>query len=195
MESALAWIGRIADTLISFFPTWTILNTTEGAVKFQTVRFRDLVRGKWDTTAKIVLLDPGLHVWWPVVSEIKSWVVARQPVDLPTQTFTTSDGRVIAVGGGLLFRIVDAEKLIADTWDPDKMIRIKSAGVFQDVCGRASYDELQMAKNDGRLVKELRRALRRRLRPFGVVVLDVSITDFAPARVYKLIQATSQDAA
>lgn len=194
MESALSWIGRIAQVIIDFFPTWIILNTTEGAVKFNTIMLRDVVRGQWKADAKITLLHPGLHIYWPTVTEVKSWVVARQPVDLPTQTFTTSDGKSISIGGGLVFRIVDAERLIADGWDPDKMIRIKAAGVIHDVCSRASWDELQMAKNDGKLVPALRKELRRKLKSLGVRVLDATLTDFAPGRVLKINQSISQDA-
>lgn len=182
MDSALAWVGQIAQWIGQFFPRWVILNTTEGAVKF--------VKG-----SRAVPLGPGIHWFWPATTEIKSWVVARQSVNLPAQTITTVDGKTIAVGGLIIFKIVDALELIAHVWNPDETIRDISAGVIHDVCSQSEWGELQMAKNDGTLKRELRREMRKKLRPFGVVVLGATLTDFAPCRVLKVIQSTSQDAA
>lgn len=180
MESALSWIGYVAEWVGRFFPRWIILNTTEGAAKF--------VRG-----SKVVMLGPGIHWYWPVTTEIKNWIVARQAIDLPTQTIVTIDGKVIAVGGMVLFRIVEARTLIADTWDPDRTIRLKAAGVVHNVCSRGSWADLQTAKNGGALNLELRRAMRKKLKPYGVRVLDATLTDFAPCRVLKVVQSVSQD--
>jgi regulator of protease activity HflC (stomatin/prohibitin superfamily) len=125
---------------------------------------------------------------------MKAWVVARQSVNLATQTITTRDGKVIAVGGLLIFRISDALKLMADTWNPDQTIRDLAAGALHEACSRSTWDELQAAKNNGVLNKQLRQAMRRRLTPFGVKVLQATLTDFAPCRVLKVLQAVSQDA-
>lgn len=181
MESALAWIGHLAEWLGRFFPRLMLLNTTEGAVKF--------VRG-----SRPVLLGPGLHFYWPLLTEVKAWVVARQSVNLTTQTVTTKDGKVIAVGGLLIFRIEDAMPLIAHTWNADQTIRDIAAGVVHSVCSQAEWGELQMAKNDGTLNKALKKEMRRQLSRFGVRIIAATLTDFAPCRVYKLIQSTSQDA-
>jgi regulator of protease activity HflC (stomatin/prohibitin superfamily) len=194
VDAALGWIGRIADSIFVLFPTWIVLNTTEGGVKFVTLRIRDLVRFKWETSVKVEVLGPGLHVYWPAATEVKSWVVARQSVNLPAQTVTTKDGKVIAVGGLLIFRIGDAETLIAHVWNPDQTIRDIAQGVVHEVCSQSDWGELQDAKNDGRLSHELRRTMRKRLRAFGVKVLGATLTDFAPCRVLKVIQSTSQDA-
>src|SRR4051812_9124743 len=114
---ALAWIGQIAEWVGRFVPRWMILNSTEGAVKFVTLRWRDLFRGRWDTSIKSAVLGPGLHGYWPAVTEIKGWTVARQVVNLPTQTTTTKDGKVIAIGAVMVFRIVDVMTIIARTFD------------------------------------------------------------------------------
>lgn len=182
MDSALAWVGQLIDWVGKLIPRWIILNTTEGAVKF--------VRG-----TDPVLLGPGIHWWWPAVTEMKPWVVARQSVNLAAQTITTKDGKVIAVGGLLIFRIQDALTLMTDTWDPDQTIRDLAAGALHEACSQATWEELQTAKNSGLLNKQLRAAMRRRLKPFGVKVLQATLTDFAPARVLKLITSTSVDIA
>jgi regulator of protease activity HflC (stomatin/prohibitin superfamily) len=180
MDSALAWIGQLANWFGQFVPRWIILNTTEGAVKF--------VGG-----SRAVLLGPGIHWFWPARTEIKSWVVARQSINLATLTVTTRDGKVIAVGGLLIFRISDAMKLIAETWNPDQTIRDIAASVVHEVCSRSTWDELQQAKNNGALGRDLRRMMRKRLDTFGVQVIGATLTDFAPCRVLKVLQSVSND--
>jgi regulator of protease activity HflC (stomatin/prohibitin superfamily) len=181
MDSALAWIGHLAEWFGRLLPRWIILNTTEGAVKF--------VGG-----SRPVPLGPGIHWYWPARTEIKSWVVARQSVNLPAQTITTKDGKVIAVGGVIIFRIEDALELIAHVYNPDETIRDLAAGVIHDVCSQSEWGELQMAIQSGALNRELRRGMRKKLTPFGVRVLASTLTDFAPCRVLKVLQSTSQDA-
>lgn len=178
MESALAWIGQTAEWFGRFVPRWIILNTTQGAVKF--------VGGSHP-----VVLGPGIHWYWPAMTEVKEWIIARQPVDLPTQTIVTADGKTVAVGGAILFRITDVLPLLADTWDPDKTIRVKAAIVVRDVCSAATWDELQSGKSD--LPRRLRKAMRKKLGPLGVRVLEATLTDFAPCRVLKVVQTVSQD--
>jgi regulator of protease activity HflC (stomatin/prohibitin superfamily) len=178
MDSALAWIGQVANWFGQFFPRWIILNTTQGAVKF--------VRG-----SRPVILGPGIHWYWPAVTEVKEWIIAMQPVDLPTQTIVTSDGKTVAVGGAVIFRIRDIGPLLTDVWDPDKTIRVMASTVIRDVCSEATWDELRAS--NGALQRELKRAMGRRLRRFGVVVITATINEFGPCRVLKVLQSTSQD--
>lgn len=193
MGEALAWVGQIAEWFGQFIPRWKILDSRSGAVKFQTLRVRDLLRARWDTSVKTTALGPGLHFYWPAVTEIRAWVVARQNLDLVSQTVTTSDGKVLVVGGIVEFRIIDALKLVGDAWNPDNTIRGRAAGVLHRVCSEGTWTELQGAKANGELALRLRQQLRRRLRPLGVQVIAVEFSDFAPTRVLRLVQTTAGD--
>jgi regulator of protease activity HflC (stomatin/prohibitin superfamily) len=180
-DGALAWIGQVVEWFGRFIPRWIILNTTEGAVAF--------VRG-----AHPVELGPGVHWYWPAWTEIKAWVVARQSINLTTQTITTKDDKVLAVGAVIVFRVTDALTLITKTFDPDVTIRAVAAGAIHAACSGVEWAELKMAKDDGSLDTMLRRELQRRLgRRFGIKVLDATLTDFAPCRVLKVIQTTASD--
>lgn len=181
MDSALAWIGQLVEFFGRFFPRWIILNTTEGAVAF--------VRGKYP-----IELGPGIHWYWPAWTEVKAWIVARQSINLTTQTITTKDDRTIAVGAVLVFRVQDALTLITKTFDPDITIRAVAAGAVHHVCSGSEWNLLKMAKEDGSLDTMLKRELQRRLgRRFGVKVLDATLTDFALCRVLRLVQTTASD--
>lgn len=193
MNGALEWIGKIAEWLGRFIPAWILMDSTQGAVKFQTVRVRDLCAGRWTMGARSIALGPGLHFYWPAVSQIKQWTVARQSINLATQTITTSDDKTVAVGGILIFRIVDVLEIVANTWHPDDAIRGVAAGVVHDVCSAGSWHALKAAKCSGALKRDMLEALRDRLRPFGVVPIDAPLTDFALTRVLKVMQTTSSD--
>lgn len=194
MSDAFAWLGQIVEWFGRWIPRVLILGSPEGGVKYGTLRLRDLIRFRWDPSVKPVVLHPGLHVYWPIVTEFTPWVVARQSLNLTTQTITTKDGKVIAIGAVLTFRVRNVLKLVAYTHDPDVTIRAVAAGVVQRVCSQAEWGELQTAKDDGVLDRYLMRALTKALRRrFGVQVLDATLTDFAPARVIKVIQSTSSD--
>lgn len=194
MGAAFEWIGQIAAWFGQWVPRWIVLNSTEGAVRFNTLRLRDLARFRWDPSVKMEVLGPGFHFWWPAVTELKMWIVARQSINLTTQTLTTKDGKVIAVGAVMVFKFDDVLKVIAHTYDPDATIRAVAAGVVQRVCSQASWEELQRVKDEGILDQHLKRSLTKALRRrFGVRVLDATLTDFSPCRVIKIIQSTSSD--
>src|SRR5579859_4527310 len=94
MESALAWIGKIADWLGQWIPRWVIFDTTMGGVKF--------IRGK-----RAVPLGPGVHFYWPATTILDTYPTARQTDDLRSQTVVTADDKVIVVSGQIVYEVTD----------------------------------------------------------------------------------------
>jgi regulator of protease activity HflC (stomatin/prohibitin superfamily) len=178
MDAALGWIGEIVRGLLRFFPRVEIVDTTQAGVKF--------VKGK-----HVKPFGPGLLVYWPLVTELKFYPTARQPLNLPSQTLQTKDGKTVAVGGAVEYRVPDPTFLLTEVLDPDQTIRLIAAGAFHKVITGLSYEELSGAPK--RALTLLRLELRERLSHLGVRVVSVKLTDFAPTRVYKLIQSTSAD--
>lgn len=177
MTDALAWIGQIADWLGRFFPRWVIISATEAGVKF--------VRGK-----RIVPMRPGIAWYWPASTEVKFYPTVRQPLNLPSQTVLTRDGKPVAVGGAFEYEVPDPTPLLTGVLDPDQTIRLVAAGAVHKVCSSLTYDELS---NQRLLRLRLRREIRHRLEHLGVRVITATLTDFAPCRVLKLLQSTSID--
>lgn len=182
MESALAWIGKIFEWIGQFIPRWVIVPTTHGAVKF--------VRG-----SRVVSLGPGFHFYWPLLTTLETYPIARQALDLREQTMVTSDDRVVALGGMVVYEIKDIQAIIAHTYDPDDTIHEISLSAFHEVCCQLSWDELKNQSRAGTLDRKLRRVLREQLKPYGVFVIKATITDLAPCRVLKVIQSQSRDGA
>lgn len=180
MDSALAWIGSIADWVGKFFPRWEILDTTAGAIKF--------VRG-----SKVKVCGPGIHWYWPATTRFVAYPTARQAEDLRSQTFVTKDDKVIVVGGMIVYEVVNLEPLLAHTYDAPQTIKDISLTVVHDVCCQLTWEELKEQQRNGKLDRALRAEAKKVLEPYGVKVLKMMLTDCAPARVLKLLQSTSAD--
>ncbi len=192
MQGAFEWVGWIAEWIGQFIPRWKIVDTREGALKWQTIRLRDLIRGRVDSTAKVVKIGPGFHVYWPLFSTFEVYPVKRQTVPLATQIVTTTDKLEVAVTGMIVFAIDDLEKIQGETWDPDDTIKDIAASSLHDVCCHKSYEEL--CTGQGRtLDTALRNAAKKDLADYGVRVIKFTLTTLAKTRVYRVVQSTHQE--
>lgn len=175
MDAAFAWIGRLAEWFGQFVPRWVIVRTTQGAVKF--------VRG-----SKPVALGPGIHWFWPAMTEMVVWPTARQSMNFVTQTITTKDGRAVALSAMIVYEIKDLIKIVAETWDPEDTIKDITLGSIHDVCCGFTLEDLLDRQRSGALMRDLRRESQKDLERYGVRVLRTTLTDLAPARVIRLLQ-------
>lgn len=180
MESALAWIGQVADWFGRFIPRRVILTLTEGGVKF--------VGGK-----KPVVCKPGLHWYWPWTTSFETYPTARQADRLQAQTIVTTDDRVIAVSGVVVYRVEDILPLLADNHQAATTIKDISLTAVHDVCCKMTWEELKQAQRKGTLDTKLKNAAQDQLSEYGVKVIKLMLIDLAPTRVIKLIQSTSQE--
>lgn len=179
MESALGWLGAIMDWIGQFIPRIEILPTTDGAVKF--------VRG-----SRVVPIGAGLHVYWPLTTKFIRLAVATQTLDLRPQKLTTADDKTVIVGGLISYEIEDIKKALADTWNVDATIKDASLRAVTRTVLSLSWDELKSKARKGTLDTILRNEARKALEPYGVRVLEMSLTDLATTRVYSLVQATNE---
>ena len=110
MESAFAWLGQLVETLYRFIPHILIIRATHGGVSW--------VRGK-----HIKLLAPGLHLWWPLTTEVEVIVTARQTLAIPDQVMATKDGKKVVVKTLVVYKIPDPVRAIGKlNWDVDTTI-------------------------------------------------------------------------
>src|SRR5688500_18896585 len=128
MDAAFAWLSAIAEWLGMWIPRIQIINATHAGVKF--------VRG-W----KVVKLEPGFHIYWPLTTNVDTFPVVRQSIDLRTQTIVTKDGRTIVVGGLIVFEVDDVEKLLAQTFQPDSTIREIALAAIHAACCPLTWDD------------------------------------------------------
>jgi len=175
METAFAWLGQIFDALLSFVPRILIVRATHGGVR-------------WRHGSKVIPMFPGLHVYWPLVTEIEIIVTARQTLALPKQVLTTKDHKKIVIGTVVVYKIRDVVQAVGRTnWDVDTTINdITQAAVVSVIARHTLQELLDMVAKDT-LNDALSEATRKELRQFGVFISRCKLTDFADCRVYKLV--------
>lgn len=171
MAAAFSWLGELMQWFGSFFPRLLIVKSSHRAVKY--------VFG-----SKRVLLEPGVHLYWPIVTEIEVCAVVRQVLNLQSQILETKDGHTVVAGGLLVYEIDDAETFLAENENAYESIDDVATAAIRKVVVATTLEELRegRAKLDGRLTRETQKLLR----AFGVSVEYARLTDFARVRAYHL---------
>lgn len=173
------WIGEFVYWIAQIFPRLLIVRTTHRVVKFK--------RGK-----KLQLVEPGLTMWWPLVTEVVLVPVARQTINLPTQRLVTMDGKRVVASAVVVYTIGDAVEAVGKSWDYDETIRdISMANIAAIVTGHEYNTIVTGIGTDIRT--ELTRACRGGLMKYGVRVQRCLLTDFCPANVIALSNTGNGD--
>ncbi len=166
------WLGEFVEWISLFVPRLVIVRTTHRVVKF--------IRGK-----KLVLVEPGLCVYWPVVTEIVTIATARQPTNLPTQRLTTKDDRRVICSAVVVYNIPDPVQAVGKNWDYEATLRDVSMCAVATIVTSTDYDTLVKTLS-GELRVRLTNACRQELQKYGVRVQNCMLTDFCRASVIAL---------
>lgn len=173
MTGALTWLNEAMVWLASWIPRLVIVLATERGIRYR-------------HGADVSVLEPGLHVYWPIVTRVQVVNVMRQVLNLSMQTLTTADERTIIASGVLVYRIVDVEKYLVANHDADAGIDEVTCAAIRQVLLAMDMDTIQAASVGGVMDDKLRRQSRKVLAPFGVRVESCRLTDCAQARVLSL---------
>jgi len=171
MGSALGWLGDVVQALLKFFPRLVLIRMTHRGVKF-------CRRGN------AVEMAPGLRWWWPLIADVEVVPVVRQSIDLPSQTLQTIDDESVVISGVIVYEIRDAVKSQTAAWDQDRTISDVARITFRDHCVCQTYERLRSNQEVGD--RAMQTALRAALRPYGVWVISVGITDMVKTHVLAL---------
>jgi len=196
MDSAFAWLGQLIDWIGRFVPRFVLLDSTQGAVKFEGFflprKLRIFFRG-YGGEMRTTFCGPGMHWYWPPTTSFQEYPTAFQTDNLPSQTMETMDDIAITVGGMVTYTVPDLTQLLTQTHSAIKMVQVLTLTAIHDVCCRMTWEDLKKEQRRGTLDTKLRNAAQKLLTPFGVKVEECSLTDMAKTRVYRLIQSTQQD--
>ena len=171
MESALGWLGDIFKFIFSLFPHIVIVRKTHAGIC-------------WRYGAHERIWDPGLHVYWPLVSEYELYPTVEQTINLQTQTLVTADNCTIAVGGIIQIRIDRVGDILGKVFDPEQTVSDVCMVALRRVITQRTMDELR--KESDRLDGELQAAVQAKVAAYGVYVLAAALSDFSPCFVVKL---------
>lgn len=180
MDSAFAWIGRIAEWFGQFVPRLIILDTTEGAIRFRRGKYADVC-------------GAGLHWYWPLVSKWQEYPVARQTDRLETQTMETTDGVTFIVSGTLTYEVEDLGKLLPFVHAATRNTVDIAMTALHDICCDFSWAELQSEQRKGTIKTKLRHEAQKQLGEYGIKVIKLQLNTLARARVLKISQSTASE--
>jgi regulator of protease activity HflC (stomatin/prohibitin superfamily) len=180
VDSALAWIGQVAEWFGQFIPRRQILDTTEGAIKY--------VGG---STPKVC--RAGVHWWWPYTTTWVMYPTARQTDRLENQTLETADGKTFVVSGTITYEVEDIAALVTTTFSPMVAIKDLASTALHDVCSDYEWGGLQEGQRKGTLKTKLKNEAQKTLKDYGVRVIKFQLNTLARTRVLKVSLSTSSE--
>ena len=179
MEAAFSWLGQVFEAILLLFPRVAIIRATHGGVK-------------WRCGSKVIALAPGLHIWWPLISEIEILPTARQTHNVPTQVLTTRDNKKAVIGIVVVYRINNVILAFGQlNWDVDTTVNDIAQAAVVSVIAQYTFVELLEKLGSDKMNCLLTQAAKKELDKFGVAVQQAKITDFAECRVLKIMLDTA----
>lgn len=172
MDAAFSWLSDLIRFFGKLIPKFEIIKSTHQGVAF--------VRGK--TIKKI---NPGIFIYWPFWTEIMTYPVVRQSINLPSQNLTTKDDLAVSASAICIYKVHNIIAALAEQWDLNETIRdLAMAAVRDSVCSLTFKEISEHRKNiDDTLTKKCKDILD----PYGVAILSASLTDFTKTTVYSVI--------
>lgn len=167
MDKALGWVGEIFQTLLKLLPWLVIVPATHEGVAFVWGRHVK----KWGA---------GLHWYWPVATQYKTIAVVRQTQLIQSKVVMTSDLKTVIAGALVTYYVDDVVAALAKIADLASDVMERSQGAIYEVIGAHSLAEIQADRMSFK--DKLTARVGEALNGYGVQVIQVQLTEFAPAR-------------
>jgi regulator of protease activity HflC (stomatin/prohibitin superfamily) len=172
---ALDWIGWVAESILQLIPRLRLIKSTHAGVRF--------------TRGKAFPLNSGLHVYWPIWSEIKEICVVRQTLDLRYQSLISSDGTGVVVSVTVVYEIDDALKAVTATDNITDTIGDLSQRAVKLVVSSCTTQELKsgLRRQKRSVDRVLLQKITLDVREYGVRVVGAFIADISIPRMIHII--------
>jgi regulator of protease activity HflC (stomatin/prohibitin superfamily) len=129
------------------------------------------------------VLKPGLHMKIPLFDEVIDQHVVVTTLSLDAQSLYTLDKQNIVVKGVIKYKISDVKVFLLEIYDAQDALSDMSQSIIKNIIMSMTMDECTDAELDNTLTKKVRVEARK----WGVEVQQVTLTDLAPIRSYRLI--------
>jgi len=120
-------------------------------------------------------VGPGWYLVVPFLGNVVTMDVAEQGPDIRCGTVITKDGVELAIGAGVLYKIIDPKKGIVDALQVDKSLETVVLGTIHEYINARNAEnctDFNALKDE--IVKEIRKYATER---WGIKVIRVWITD------------------
>ncbi|MHA2218512.1 MAG: SPFH domain-containing protein [Candidatus Hodarchaeales archaeon] len=164
------WLGNLLEWFASWIPRVIIVNKTHAGVKF-----------RW---GKVVIpLDAGVHIYWPIVTDIMQYPVVRHTHDLECQALMTKDGYDIRIKVAVVCEIHNIVAALADNYDVNDTVGDVTRGTIAECIFIHDLEELRV--NFLKIRESLEKIIGKVLNDYGITVLEVKITELSKCRTLK----------
>ncbi len=127
----------------------------------------------------------GVYAFVPFFGAFEIVDVVEDVIDLPSQSITTKDGKMVTFSANVSFEVVDAVALWTQVQDFGENLSRVACGHLALKIREWTWDELQEGQR--KLELSLRDTLTTRVKPWGVRVLECRLTDCVQAKQFRLI--------
>lgn len=167
------WLNDLLGAVLRFIPRIRVVPQTHGGVAF--------VRGRPKLVPSGCLL-----FWWPVWTELLIVPVVRQTLNLPNQVLVPRRGDTpLVLSGVVVYDIADPVRALSSVHDLDDAVRDMALVAIRQVI--AKYPAEAIWFNPEKINHALLRAVRGRMRGWGVRVQQVFLSDAAPCMVIRTV--------
>jgi len=132
------------------------------------------------------VLLAGIHFKIPLVDEVLDQHVVTTTLSLDAQSLYTKDKQNIVVKAVIKYKIADVKTFLLEVYDAQDALSDMSQSIIKNVIMSMSMDECTDSELDNTLTKKVRVEARK----WGVEVQQVTLTDLAPIRSFRLINDT-----
>jgi regulator of protease activity HflC (stomatin/prohibitin superfamily) len=131
----------------------------------------------------VKVLGPGFHVKLPIFDEVISQHVVVTTLSLPAQSLYTKDKQNIVVKGVVKYKISDVKIFLLEVFDAQDALADMTQSIIKNIIITTSIEECLDLELDNILTKKVRVEARK----WGVEIQQVTLTDIAPIRSYRII--------
>jgi regulator of protease activity HflC (stomatin/prohibitin superfamily) len=168
------------DKLIDLLSTWwsyimpaVIIPSYEEAVLLRNGKFKKV-------------LTPGFHVKLPVFDEVIQQHVVVTTLSLSPQSLYTKDRQNIVVKGVIKYKIADVKVFLLEVFDAQDALADITQSIIKNIVISLPLEQCIDPDIDNLLTKKVRVEARK----WGVDVQQVTLTDIAPIRSFRIINDT-----
>lgn len=132
------------------------------------------------------VLNPGFHVKLPIFDEVISQHVVVTTLSLAPQSLYTKDRQNIVVKGVVKYKIADVKTFLLEVFDAQDALADMTQSIIKNIIISSSLEQCIDPEMDNVLTKKARVEARK----WGVDIQQVTLTDIAPIRSFRLINDT-----
>jgi regulator of protease activity HflC (stomatin/prohibitin superfamily) len=131
-------------------------------------------------------LYPGFYFKIPIVDEVIVQHVVVTTLSLSAQSLYTKDKQNIVVKGVIKYKIADVKTFLLEVFDAQDAIADMSQSIIKNVIMSMTLDECTDVELDNILTKKMRVEAKK----WGVEIQQVTLTDLAPIRSFRILNDT-----